>query len=223
MNKVVNGRTSAIQTPLFEPIEPRVVGTKEAHAVIWQRDSSATFTTEQTLFGPVEAQPQARRRALRMKELLGAIEEGPEEVKSCNCHVEMLGYFIARSETLRLDPNDHDGLLRLIGATEDLLTEEDCQQMRSNRQIWTPYPTGWIGTVEGDMYPVALHPKEVEYLLLLQAEIREHISAVRAGLLACQAELGALQAIGPLPDDIAQRYGLTREGTRSKTPVPKTL
>jgi len=59
------------------------------------------------------------------------------------------------------------------------------------------------------MYAAALHPKEVAYLRQMQESIREEAVAIIAGVADAQAELAALKAIGPLPEDIAQRYALT--------------
>lgn len=175
----------------------------------------------QTLFGPIETKAQARKRAQRIVHLLGAIEEAPQAIRCCESHTEALEYFIERSLQVQLDPNDRDGLQRLIGDTEEVLTEEDCNEMRSNQEIWRPYLVGWIGARPGDMYAAALHPKEVDYLHNVQESVREDMEVVASGVQECQAELAALKALGPLPEDIAQRYALTPEGDRSTTPAGK--
>ncbi len=93
-----------------------------------------------TLFGLVETKAQARRRAKRIVQLLGAIEDAPEAIRSCKNHIDTLRYFIERSLQVKLDPNDRDGLQRLVGDTEEVLTEADCEEMRSNLEIWRAIP-----------------------------------------------------------------------------------
>ncbi len=170
-----------------------------------------------TLFGLVETKAQARRRAKRIVQLLGAIEDAPEAIRSCKNHIDTLQYFIERSVQVKLDPNDRDGLQRLVGDTEEVLTEADCEEMRSNLEIWRPYLVGWIGARAGEMYAAALHPKEIAYLRQMQESIHEEAVAIAEGVEGAQAELAALKAIGQLPEDIAQRYALTPDGSRRES------
>src|SRR5260370_40570817 len=136
----------------------------------------------QTLFGRVETKAQSRRRAKRIVQLGGAIEDGPEAIRCCESHIDALQYFIQRSLQVELDPNDRDSLQRLVGDTEEVLTESDCEEMRSKPHIWRPYLVGWIGARAGEMYAAALHPKEVVYLRQLQESIREDAGAIIAGV-----------------------------------------
>jgi len=148
---------------------------------------------------------------------LGAIEDAPEAIRSCKNHIDTLQYFIERSVQVKLDPNDRDGLQRLVGDTEEVLTEADCEEMRSNLEIWRPYLVGWIGARAGEMYAAALHPKEIAYLRQMQESIHEEAVAIAEGVEGAQAELAALKAIGQLPEDIAQRYALTPDGSRRES------
>lgn len=113
---------------------------------------------ERTLFGIVETKAQARKRAQEMVRLIGAVEDAPEAMQCRAEHIDALAYFIERSKNVALDPNDLDGLIRMVGDTQELLTEAECRAMR-NKNIWRVYPLGWIGTRPGQMYPAGLHPK----------------------------------------------------------------
>jgi hypothetical protein len=166
------------------------------------------------LFGLVETKAQARRRAKRIVQLSGAVEEAPGVISSCGNHIDTLRYFIERSLQVELHPNDRDGLQRLLGDTEEVLTEADCEEMRSNPEIWRPYPVGWIGARAGEMYAAALHSKEIAYIREVQPSIREEITSIVAAVEIAQTELAALKAIGPLPEAVAQHYALTPEGNR---------
>lgn len=165
-----------------------------------------------TLFGIVETKAQAHKRAQRIVRLIGALEDAPDALTSYENDIRVLEYFVERSAQVKLDPNDLDGYLRLVGDNEDLLTEEDCLEMRANTAIWRRYPFGWLGCLRGELYAASLHPKEVAYLRELQEKRRDDIEAVTAGSEQCKAELDMLRAIGPLPDDVAARYCLTPDG-----------
>lgn len=192
-----------------EPSAPR----RESGPTERRRARETTETElEQTLFEPVESRAQARQRAQRMVQLHAAINDAPEAIASCRYHGEILDYFIARSANAELDPNDRDGLLRLVGAIQFLLSEDDCQQMREKQEIWRPYPRGWIGARDGDMYAAALHPKEIAYLRQLQEQAREEERAISESMEQWKDELLRLKGIGPLPEKIAERYALTIEG-----------
>jgi hypothetical protein len=202
-----------MQQTLFGSWEGKRTHTKPC-SIAKRRAQTEDEEPTQTLFGPVETKSQARRRAKRIVQLLGAIEDGPEAIRSCENHIDTLQYFIERSLQVELDPNDRDGLQRLVGDTEEVLTESDCEEMRSNPQIWRPYLVGWLGARIGEMYAAALHPKEVAHLRQMQEGIREEASAIVAAVADAQAELVALKAIGTLPEDIAQRYALTPDCAR---------
>ncbi len=210
-----------MQQTLFGPSEPREAGKKQKISVARRRDDVEGAEPLQTLFGPVETRAQARRRAPRIVRLLGAIEDAPEAIKCCQHHIEKLEYFIQRSLRVQLDPNDRDGLQRLIGDTEEVLTQEDCDQMVSNLEVRRPFPAGWPGARRGDIYAAALHPKEIDYLRGMQDSLREDLIAIAAGAEDCKAELAALRAIGPLQEEIAERYALTPAGERSAVPARK--
>src|SRR5579885_1935414 len=139
-----------------------------------RQDSGLTMT----LFGPLESKSESARRARKIVELLGFIEEAPEAIHCCEHDVWMLSYFIERSEQKLLDPNDRDGLIRLVGDLEELLSEEDCQEMLDDRSIWRAYPPGWLGMGPGDRYAVALHGKEIAYLRKLATGRRQDQAAI---------------------------------------------
>lgn len=167
-----------------------------------------------TLFGVVETKAQARRRAREMARLLSAIEDAPEALECRASQIEALQYFMDRSKKVALDLNDLDALQRLIGDTEELLTEGERRAMRRNDKIWRPFPLGWLGVRPGQMYPAALHRKEIAYLRDIQHQLHEEITAIRESLPECEIALEALRALGPLPDDIARQHRLTPEGHR---------
>jgi hypothetical protein len=168
----------------------------------------------QTLFGVVETKAQARRRAREIVRLLGAVEDAPETIDTRAGQIETLQYFVDRSKRIALDLNDLDSLQRLIGDTEELLTEGEYRAMRRNEKIWRPIPIGWLGTRPGQMYPAALHRKEIAYLRQMQRELQEEIANIREGAKECSAALDVLRAVGPLPEDIARHCALTPDGRR---------
>src|SRR5205807_3685515 len=145
---------------------------------------------------------QSRNRAKRIVHLLGAIEEAPRALRCCEHDIALLEYFIERSERTQLGPNDRDGLLRFVGDLQELLTEEECRQMRENKSIWRPYPPGWLGMRPRDLYAAALHAREIAYLRNLQAQRREDREAITDGVKSWESELLRLQKIGPLPEDL---------------------
>ena len=147
-----------------------------------------------------------------MARLLGAVEEAPAAIECRREHIDVLAYFIERSKLVAIDLNDRDGLLRMVGDTEELLTERERLAMRNNEKIWRPYPLGWLGARPGQMYAAAFHHKEIAYLRQLQKELREEMKAIAEGAAQCQTDLELLRAAGPLPDDVAQRYSLTPDG-----------
>lgn len=199
-----------MQASLFpEEISPRC---SEVRSVPAKRAYRPEPTEpEHTLFGIVETKTQARKRAQEMVRLIGAIDDAPVAIECRAEHIAALAYFIERSNKVALDPNDLDGLMRMVGDTQELLSEGECRAMR-NKNIWRMYPLGWIGTRPGDMYPAALHPKEIHYLRQVQDELREEMEAIREGAELCKADLGRLRAVGPLPEDVAKRYSLTPNG-----------
>ncbi len=199
-------------TPLADEQEQVPAGPKSRTA---RKDPSQRSEPKQTLFGIVETKAQARKRAQEIVRLLGAVEDAPEAIACRRAHIETTDYFIDRSNGIALDPNDRDGLLRCVGDLEELLEEEDCQAMRDNGAIWRPYPCCWLGKRPGEVYAAALHPKEIAYLREVQAEMREEIEAITEGAKQCQSELEQLRTLGPLREDIAQRYGLTTSGERN--------
>lgn len=165
-----------------------------------------------TLFGIVETKAQARRRAREIVRLLGAVEDAPQAIDCRSGQIETLQYFVERSHNVALDLNDLDALQRLIGDTEELLTDGERRAMRRNEKIWRPYPIGWLGARAGQMYPAALHRKEIVYLRGMQRELREEITNIRDGTEESKNALEALRSLGPLPGDIAQQYALTPAG-----------
>lgn len=167
-----------------------------------------------TLFGIVETKTQARRRAREIVRLLGAVEDAPEAIESSAGHIETIQYFVDRSNKIALDLNDLDALQRLVGDTEEVLTESERLAMRRNEKIWRRYPIGWLGARPGQMYPAALHRKEIAYLRQMQRELRDEMTAIRDGAKECETALEVLRAMGPLPDDIARQHALTRDGHR---------
>ena len=166
---------------------------------------------EQTLFGVVENDRAAAQRAKCIVTLVSDIENAPEFIDQRKGLIQSLAYYIRRSKQIRLDPNDRDGLLRLVGDIEEVLTDADRRSMHE-RKIWRPYPKGWLGVREGSRYAAALHEKEIRYLQELQDDCRQDIKAARAELKQNQTELVKLRAVAPLPPKIAERYGLTPDG-----------
>lgn len=210
---------SDMQPTLFAPLEPSSPefrsGRPKPNRV--PRHDNEPDEPETTLFGLVETKAQARRRAQRIVRLIGTIEEAPEILACYENDIRTLEYFIERGATDTLTPNDRDGLLRFVGDLEELLTEDECDEMRDYAEIWKPYPSGWFGTLPGELYASALHPKEIAYLRERQEERRNEMTAVLAGAEEARTELAKLKSICPLPDDVATRHGLTPTGDRLQT------
>src|SRR5574340_842576 len=95
---------------------------------------------ERTLFGVTETKQEQRERAKTLAELYAATRDAPDAIACRKGQIDQLTYFIDKSNRRRLDPNDLDGLQRLIGETDELLTKADCASMRRNRKIWKPFP-----------------------------------------------------------------------------------
>lgn len=205
-----------MQQALFEDIQ--ILDSRpEARNKSTKRFRPAPATEpKRTLFGVIETKAQAGKRAQQLVQLIGAVEDAPVAIECHRSHIDVLAYFIERSKRAALDLNDRDGLLRMVGDTQELLTERECLAMRKNEMIWRPYPLGWLGSRPGQMYAAALHRKEIAYLRTLQKELREEIEAITEGAAQCQAELELLRAVGPLPNDVAERYGLTATGHRTR-------
>ncbi len=132
-----------MQPTLFGPTDATQAGKKQKIRIPRRCSNLDDDEPIQTLFGLLETKAQARRRARRIVRLLGAIEDAPKAIQCCQYHVDILEYFIQRSLSMQLDANDRDGLQRLIGDTEEVLTREDCDAMVSNPKIWRPVPAGW--------------------------------------------------------------------------------
>jgi hypothetical protein len=208
-----------MQPTLFGPLEPSnpEVGSGRPKPNRVARHDNESDELVTTLFGLVETKAQARRRAQRIVRLIGTIEEGPEILACYENDIWMLEYFIERGTTGTLTPNDRDGLLRFVRDLEEVLTEDDCRDMRDNPAIWKSFPVGWPGAAPRDLYAAALHPKEIAYLRQRQEERRDEITDVLAGAEEASAELAQLKSICPLPDDVASRYSLTPMGNRLQT------
>jgi hypothetical protein len=93
--------------------------------------------------------------------------------------------------------------------------------MRDHPDIWKSFPAGWPGTLLGELYAAALHPKEIAYLRERQEERRQEMTDVLAGAEEARTELDKLKSICPLPDDVATRHGLTPTGDRLQTAASK--
>jgi hypothetical protein len=119
---------------------------------------------------------------------------------------------VDRSKEIALSLNDLDALGRLIGDIDELLTEGERHAMRRNEKIWRPIPIGWLGARPGQMYPAALHRKEVAYLREVQRELRQEMTEIRDNAEKSKTALDGLRAVGPLPEDIARQYALTPDG-----------
>jgi hypothetical protein len=103
-----------------------------------------TAEPKRTLFGVIETKTQARKRAQEIVRLIGAVEDAPAAIECNHSHIHVLAYFIERSERAALDLNDLDGLTRMVGDTQHLLTERECLAMRKNEKIWRPsHLDGW--------------------------------------------------------------------------------
>ncbi len=213
-----------MQTTLFGPLEA-----KDRHSATVRgkpsrvspshtsRDQEESAEPEATLFGPVETKAQARKRAQRIVRLIGTIEEAPDILACYEGDITTLDYFIERGTNGTLSPNDHDGLRRFVGDLDEILTEDDCREMRDRADIWKPLPGGWLGNVPGLLYASALHLKEVAYLRQLQEDRRDEILAVLEGVETAKSELPKLKSICPIPAEIANRFGLTPMGDRLKS------
>ncbi len=146
-----------------------------------RRKAAREPRVDHTLFGIAESDAAATKRARAIAALITNLEEIPELIEIRRHDIRALAYFIRRSSEVKLDPNDLDGLGRLVGPTEDLLTARDWQQLR-RRKIWREYPPGYLGMRPGSVYPAALHEKEIAYLREMQELCRNEIFCARRDL-----------------------------------------
>lgn len=164
------------------------------------------------LFGAVESKSESRERAKKLVFLYSTLREAPGALEVRRGQVADLQYFIDRSAKSKMDPNDWDGLHRLIGDPEELLTEADCRAMRRKKHIWKPYPYEWLGSGPGQTFPSEMHPKEIAYLKSQQDFIKDEIESIELRVPEIKQEIVELRLIGPLPEDTAERYKLTVDG-----------
>ena len=172
---------------------------------------------EVTLFGVIETKTETRDRAKRLAELYASLRDAPGAIGCRKGHTMDLQYFIDRSRKRRMGPNDWDGLHRLIGDPEYLLTDRERAAHRRNPKNWRRYKYGWLNQPPGQKWPCCMHPKEVAYLVGQLDELQDEIVAIELSIPEIQAEAKALRDIGPIPKDVADRYGLTEAGE----PKPK--
>jgi hypothetical protein len=165
----------------------------------------------QTLFGTIENKAEARERAQKMAELYDALREAPEALDCRRVQIGDLTYFIERSNACKLDLNDHDGLHRLIGDPEELITARDCAFMRRHKRWWRKTPKGYLG-YSAAIYCATLHPKEIKYLEDQRIWIQDEIDSIETNVPIIREQVKALKAVAPLPEDIAKRHGLTVDG-----------
>lgn len=168
---------------------------------------------EMTPFGLVatrsESRTQVKARAKEMSGLQSALRDAPEEIEARRGQVLDLQYFIDRSNAKKMDPNDHEGLLRLIGQPEDLITMREANTWARKQGIWRKTPNGMTWWA-GKMYCTMLHPKEIAYLKWQIAQVQEIIDAVEAGIPEIEERIAELWDAGSLPDDIAKQYHVTQ-------------
>lgn len=168
---------------------------------------------EMTPFGLVatrsESRTQLKARAKEMSGLQSALRDAPEEIEARRGQVLDLQYFVDRSNAKKMDPNDHEGLQRLIGQPEDLLTLREANAWARKQGVWRNTPDGMTWWA-GKMYCTMLHPKEIAYLKQQIAWLQEIIDSVAAGAIEIEKRIAELWAEGSLPDDIAKQYHVTQ-------------
>lgn len=178
-----------------------------------------------TLFGVVESKRDSAARAKKLADLWATEQDLPESIEAAHATAAACQYFIDRSNRHALDPNDWDGLIRFCDTTE-CLEDEDRAEMESHPEAWRPYSgewKGWAGMPETASFAVCLHAKELEFLTEAAASQDEEAAELEAYLAAVRAEIASLRAVGPLPADLANKYGLTEDGDLTEKRQPPTF
>lgn len=168
--------------------------------------------TSLSLF-PMETKTEARQRAKKIFELLASLRDAPVAIECREGQIGALMYFVTRAAHRKLDANDNDGLQRLIGNLEELISSRDAAFMRRHRRWWKPLPDGWPGSGH---YCTTLHPKEMRYLNGQVHELQSEIEKIKANVPDIEAELESLRQHGPLPAEIAEKSRLTMDGRAAK-------
>jgi hypothetical protein len=169
-------------------------------------------TMEVTLFGVIETKTETRDRAKRLAELYASLRDAPGAIACRQEQTMDLQYFIDRSRKRRMGPNDWDSLYRLIGDPEELLTDRERAAHRRNPKNWRRYKYGWLNQPPGQKWPCCMHPKEIAYLVGQRDELKGEIEAIEENVPRIREDVRILREIGPLPKDVADRYGLTEAG-----------
>jgi hypothetical protein len=166
-----------------------------------------------------ESRSEARERADKIATLIAAIGDAPRSIAFLKDGIENLTYYIRRAKKRQLDPNDHDGLIRLTGGMPIAeLTQKECDYM-NRAKVWRRFTgkwKGWVGTRETDVFCTTLHPREIEMLQTEVNNCNNEIWGIRQSVPHWNKELRPLRAMGDIPEDIAKRFNLTPDGHRRK-------
>lgn len=170
---------------------------------------------ELTAFGWVsfrrESRTELKERARELSYLHSQLTDAPYAIEVRRGQIGDVRYFIDRARAKKMDVNDHDGLQRLIGQPEDLLTQRDCREMMDPKLWrWSPPGTEWWA---GSSYCITLHRKQTAYLQRQVDWIQEEIDCIEADLPEIKARIEKLRGVGPLPEDIATRHQLNVDGS----------
>jgi len=152
---------------------------------------------------PTEGKNELRDRARKMGQLQSRISDTPGAISGLKGTSGQVLYFIRKAKARTLDMNDHDGLVRTVD-TEQMLTDRDRRYMQRGKW-WKPIPEGWPGR---GSYCTTLHPKEIAYLQKVVDEIETEIFQLEHDLPELKVELAKLAQHGPIPADLARRYGV---------------
>jgi hypothetical protein len=175
---------------------------------------------EMTLFGVIETKTEMRNRAKQIFALLASLRDAPGAVEARTGQIMDLRYFIDRSQKRKMGPNDWDGLHRLIGDPEELLTDAEKRAHVKNPKNLKPYKYGWMNRPPGELWVCCLHRKEIAYLVSQIDFLKGEIETIKGNVVTIREELKHLREIGPLAKDVADRYGLTEAGDWKPKPVP---
>lgn len=145
-----------------------------------------------------ETKKDAIERAKRLQFLQMRIAETPSTLEALHGNMGDIEFFIKRSLQGTFDCHCHDGLQRLPHSFEEM-----CDVPGHEYDAWVRNEAP---------YRNKLHPATITVLNQSKELCRSMIANGKARLPEMEAEVHRLKAVGPLPEDVANKCRLTIDG-----------